>query len=109
DPKNGFRKLGLLLDGCNQTANTELLANLAKVGVPREQTSTFTVTGCGSLASNSQISQAFVQHRNANVSHVYFGVNGADAQNYVRQADGVTWKPFYMASDAAGATLRGGG
>lgn len=109
DPKNGFRKLGLLLDACNSKANSALLENLAKVGVPREQTSSFTTSECGGLASTSEISQAFVQHRNAGVSHVYFGVNGADAQNYVRQADSVAWKPFYMVSDSAGATLPEGG
>ena len=105
DPGKGFRKLGLLLDACNQKANASLLENLAKVGVRREQTSSFTTSECGGLASTSEIGQAFVQHRNAGVSHVYFGVNGADAQNYVRQADGVGWKPVYMVSDSAGATL----
>jgi hypothetical protein len=105
EPGKGFRKIGLLLDACNQKANSALITNLAKVGVPREKTSAFTTSECGGLASSSEISQAFVQHRNANVSHVYFGVNGADAQNYVRQADGASWKPKYMVSDSAGATL----
>lgn len=98
DPQNGFRKLGLLLDECNPKANAELIQNLAKVGVPGNQTSTFTLSGCSNINSQSQISQAIAQHREADVSHVFLFTILANSQSYVRGADTIRWAPTYMTS-----------
>jgi hypothetical protein len=104
DPKKGFKKLGLLLTECNPKANAELLDDLAKNGVSREQLSVFTLSGCSGLASPSSISQAVLTHRNAGATHVFLAGSPVNSQNYVRAADGVGWKPAYLASDYGSET-----
>jgi hypothetical protein len=99
DPKNGFRKLGLALDECNPKANTQLISDLARVGVSRDKTSTFTRSGCAGVALPSEVGQAVLQHHNANVSHVFLAFGATNSQTYVKQADGVAWKPTYLTSD----------
>jgi ABC-type branched-subunit amino acid transport system substrate-binding protein len=109
DPANGFRKLGLLLKECYPQVNEKLVADLAKVGVGRDQSSTFT-TSCG-ISPPSQLSQAVLQFRSAGVTHVYVAASGPDSQTFVRQADAARYKPVYLVSDFSGvtsATLAGG-
>jgi ABC-type branched-subunit amino acid transport system substrate-binding protein len=98
DASNGFKKLGVAVDECDPQANGELLAALDRAGVHSDRRAVFTLRGCG-VSSPADISQAMVQHRNAGATHVFLGGQPTDMQNYVRQADGVGWKPTYMLSD----------
>jgi hypothetical protein len=99
DPAKGFKKLGILLTECNPGANTQLLDNLTQRGISRQQMSIFTLSGCGGIASPSEISQAVLAHRNAGATHVFLAGTALNSQNYVRSADGVQFKPVYLASD----------
>ena len=101
-PENGFKKLGLLLNACNPKVNAELKQNLAKVGV-REQ-STFTLR-CATVAPPNEISQAVFQHRQDGVSHVLLAAPVGNAQSYVRNAEGLGWRPKYTASDFGSVTI----
>jgi hypothetical protein len=98
DAAKGFRKLGIAVDECDPDANRDLLAALDRAGVGGDRRAVFTLRGCG-ISSPADISQAVVQHRNANASHVFLGGQPTDMQNYVRQADGLGWHPTYMLSD----------
>lgn len=100
----GFTKLGIFLDECNPSANKALLAELANQGVSGNKISLFTMSGCGGIGSPSEISQAVAQHRGDNVSHVFLAGNGANSQNYVRNADGLRWQPRYLTSDYGNQT-----
>jgi hypothetical protein len=102
DPKKGFRKLGLLLNECSPSVNAQLGADLAKAGVGRDRTSTFTAS-CA-ISPPSQLSQAVLQFRGDGVSHVLVAASGPNSQTFVRQADAARWKPAYLASDFTGVT-----
>lgn len=97
-----FRKLGLLLNACNPKVNKELRGNLAKVGV--REVSTFTLR-CATVAPPNEISQAVLQHRQDGVSHVLLAAPVGNAQSYVRNADGLGWRPSYQATDFGSVTI----
>jgi ABC-type branched-subunit amino acid transport system substrate-binding protein len=102
DPAKGFRKLGLLLKECYPQVNEKLVADLAKVGLGRDKTSTFT-TSCG-ISPPSQLSQAALQFRSDGVTHAFLAASGPDSQTFVRQADAARYKPVYLLSDFSGVT-----
>jgi hypothetical protein len=102
DPARGFSKLGLLLNECSPAVNSQLAADLAKVGVGRDRLSTFTAS-CA-ISPPSQLSQAVLQFRGDGVSHVLVAASGPNSQTFVRQADASRWKPTYLASDFTGVT-----
>jgi hypothetical protein len=102
DPARGFRKLGLLLNECSPSVNSQLASDLAKVSVGRDRTSTFTAS-CA-ISPPSQLSQAVLQFRGDDVSHVLVAASGPNSQTFVRQADAARWKPAYLASDFTGVT-----
>lgn len=99
----GFKKLGVFVDACAPEVNEQLQQNLRKVGLRSDQISTFT-SSCEATASAPQISQAVAQHRRDGVSHVLLAASIIPSQTYVRQADGLGWKPAYLVSDYGGNT-----
>jgi len=103
DRTKGFRKLGVIQNSCAPKVNDELERNLGKVGVSEDALSTFTIS-CSSVAPPNEISSAVLQHRRDNASHVLLAVAVANSQSYVRNADGLGWKPVYMASDYGSVT-----
>lgn len=99
-PSNGFRTLGITLDECDPSGNAELLKALDGAGVNGDHRAVFTIRGCGP-ATPADIGQAVVQHRNAGASHVFLAAVPSNMQNYVRQADSLSFKPKYLISDMA--------
>lgn len=97
-PSNSFNKLGLVVGECDPDEKAEFLRHLKAAGVTGDRLSEFTIRGCSSSSPND-VAQAVAQHRNANVSHVLLAGGVTDMQSYVRQADGIGWKPAYFVSD----------
>lgn len=101
DPR--FKKLGVLVDACVPEVAEQLQQNLRKVGLRGDQISTFT-SSCEATASAPQLSQAVAQHRRDGASHVLLAASIIPSQTYVRQADGLGWRPSYLVSDYGGNT-----
>jgi hypothetical protein len=97
-PENGFKKLGLIRDECDPEIGRYFLDQLASAGVTSDKISLLTIRGCSAQSPND-VAQAVIQHRNAGASHVLLTAQPSDMQNYVRQADGLGYKPQYLVSD----------
>jgi len=97
--QKGFTKLGVLFDECYPKINSQVIQNLHQIGISDAQMSVFTLSGCAQISPPSALSQAVAKHHGDAASHVLLMGNGADSQQYVRQADGIGWKPPYVTSD----------
>jgi hypothetical protein len=96
--RSGFRRLGFLLDECDPEVGKLFIDTLASAGISGSKLSLFTIRGCNPQ-SPQDVAQAIAQHRRDNVSHVLLASEPSDAQNYVRQADGIGFHPQYLVSD----------
>lgn len=93
-----FKKLGLMLDGCDPHVNSELEKDLAKAGLTSGQISKF-VLDCNLVAPPNQISQAVLQHKIDGATHVLLATALANSQNYTKIAVQQGFRPRWAASD----------
>jgi hypothetical protein len=100
DPKNGFKKLGILTDNCDRTVfdgPEGLKTYLKAVGV--KAWSEY-VSGCDITDQQSSGFPAVLRHRNDGVSHVMLASFSTAASAYTRAAAAQSgWKPKYFAGD----------
>jgi hypothetical protein len=88
-----------LLEQCFPKVNAQLIQDLRRVGIRDDQMSIFTLNGCLLINPPAELGAAVARHRGDDVSHVFLAGNGSNSQQYVRQADGIDWKPRYFTSD----------
>jgi hypothetical protein len=103
DAKNGFKKLGVVIDECDDDGKDELIRDLAKVGVKDGTLASYTMRGCG-ISTPNDISAAVVQLHNSGATHVFMGGNPNDMPKFVQQANGLQWRPAYLVSDVGSLT-----
>lgn len=104
----GFRKLGVLSDGCTpdlyDDPRTGLFALLRSAGVPRGAISDFRVS-CDPGQAQGQISQGVLRHSGDGVSHVFLATFWPFGQTYMQVAESQRYRPRYYASDYNGYTF----
>jgi hypothetical protein len=101
---HGFRKLGILEDACNPEVNTDLAANLAAAGIPPGQASVFVLDCDPSSGSSppSQVEQAVVQHKLANVTNLMMASSQTNLDIYTNVAQQQGFHRRYSVSDYDG-------
>jgi len=108
DPKNGFKKLGLLERSCFPEEVSQTKAWLAQVGVPASAISEYSV-GCPAvIAPDSQLQQAVLQFKAAGVTNVTYVQFTGDIAQFSNDANaqGATWK-YGMPNDQLVTTSYG--
>ena len=93
-----FQKLGIFTDKCDPHVTAEIEANLTKAGVKPNQISKFELE-CELVAPPNEISQAVLQHKVDNVTHVLLAASISNSQNYVRIAGQQGFHPIYGVTD----------
>lgn len=105
--KPNFKKLGLLVENCLPSVAKLIDQQLAAVGVTANEISKFTLD-CNPASGGGPISQAVLQHKAADVSHVFLATAANNGQSYTRTAAQQGLRPRYAVSDLGEATTPSG-
>jgi hypothetical protein len=103
DAANGFKKLGILDDGCEPSVNADARAALAQIGINSDRISEFTLD-CDGNNAVGQVPSAVLKHKNDGVTHVFTITQYVSIQTYVTDAKAQLFKPRYLVSDFGGMT-----
>ena len=94
----GMKKIGLLEEDCFPEINTEILANLAKIGIHPGQITTFDF-GCPTgLVPPNETEQAVLQFKTGGVTHVMDADTG-DLNYFSKDAQSQDFRPRYSLGD----------
>lgn len=96
---HGMKKVGVLEEDCFPELNSELLANLAAVGIGGSQLTTYDF-GCPSgLAPPNEVEQAVLQFKTGGVTHVMDAESIGNENYFSKYAQQQGYRPKYTLPD----------